>query len=72
MDCVDAAQDVRPYPEGLRKTFETMLSFDWQDDTRLSFNSRQLKAAETFFIDYVQSVLGSGLKSVQFIRDFLG
>ena len=71
MDCVDAAQDARPYPEGLRRTFETMLGFDWQDDTRLSFNSRQLKAAETFFIDYVQSVLGSGLRSVQFIRDFL-
>lgn len=70
-DCVDSAQDVRPYPEALRKTFETMLGFDWHDDTRLSFNSRQLKAAETFFIDYVQSVLGSGLRSVQFIRDFL-
>ena len=70
-DCVDAAQDVRPYPEALRRTFETMLSFDWHDDTKLTFNTRQLNSAEAFFIDYVQSVLGSGLKSVQFIRDFI-
>ena len=71
LECVDTAQDVRPYPEALRRTFDMMLGFDWQDDTRLSFNSRQLNAAENFFIDYVQSVLGSGLRSVQFIRDFI-
>ena len=71
MNCVDAAQDSRPYPEALRLTFETMLSFDWRDDTRLNFNSRQLNAAENFFIDYVHSVLGNSLKSVQFIREFL-
>lgn len=71
MNCADAAQDVRPYPEGLRKTFETMLSFDWRDDTKLTFNTRQLNAAEDFFIGYVQSVLGNSLKSAQFIRDFL-
>ena len=71
MDCVDIAQDTRPYPEALRRTFDTMLGFNWQDDTRLSFNSRQLIAAENFFIDYVQSVLGSGLRSVQFIHEFI-
>ena len=71
MDCVDAAQDARLYPEALRKTFETMLGFNWRDDTKLTFNTRQLIAAEKFFIEYVQSVLGNSLKSVQFIRDFL-
>lgn len=71
MDCLDVAQDAQPYPEALRRTFETMLGFDWHDDTRLSFNSRQLNAAEKFFINYVQSVLGSSLRSVQFIRDFI-
>lgn len=71
MNCVDAAQDSRPYPEALRRTFEIMLGFDWRDETRLSFNSRQLNAAENFFVDYVHSVLGSGLKSVQFIREFI-
>ena len=70
-DCIDAAQDVRPYPEALRRTFEIMLSFDWRADTKLSFNSKQLIAAENFFVDYVQSILGNNLKSVQFIRDFL-
>ena len=71
MNCLDAAQDARPYPEALRKTFETMLAFNWRDETKLTFNSRQLVAAENFFIDYVQSVLGSSLKSVQFIREFI-
>lgn len=71
MDCVDFVEDCRPYPEGLRKTFETMLSFDWRDETKLSFNSRQINTAENFFIEYVQSVLGSGLRSMKFIRDFI-
>lgn len=71
MDCVDAAQDARPYPDALRRTFETMLSFDWSDGTKLTFNSRQLNAAENFFLDYVHSILGNSLKSVQFIRDFI-
>ncbi|MBR0261559.1 MAG: DNA repair protein RecO [Selenomonadaceae bacterium] len=70
-NCIDAAQDVRPYPEALRKTFETMLGFNWRDETKLTFNSRLVLAAENFFIDYVQSVLGTGLKSVQFIREFI-
>lgn len=69
MNCLDAAQECRPYPEGLRRTFETMLSFDWRDDTKLIFNTRQLNAAEKFFIGYVQSVLGNSLKSVQFLRE---
>ena len=71
MNCVDTANDVRPYPEALRKTFETMLGFDWRDETKLFFNSKQLLAAENFFVDYVQFVLGSNLKSVQFIRAFI-
>ncbi len=69
MNCIDAAQDVRPYPEALRRTFETMLGFDWREETKLTFNTRQLHAAEDFFIEYVQAVLGTGLKSVQFIRE---
>lgn len=69
MDCLEVAQDARPYPEALRRTFETMLGFNWHDDTRLSFNSRQLNTAESFFIDYVQSIIGSGLRSVQFIHE---
>ena len=71
MNCIDAAQDVRPYPEGLRRTFEVMLGFDWRDENKLTFNTRQLNMAENFFIEYVQSIIGTELKSVQFIRDFL-
>ncbi|MBR6887630.1 MAG: DNA repair protein RecO [Selenomonadaceae bacterium] len=71
MNCVDAAQDIRPYPDALRKTFETMLGFNWRDETKLTFNTRQLDAAENFFVDYVQSVLGNSLKSVQFIHEFI-
>lgn len=69
LDCTDAAQDVRPYPDALRRTFETMLEFNWRDDTKLIFNSRQLDAAKNFFIDYVQSIIGTDLKSVKFIRE---
>ena len=71
MDCVDAAQDCQPYPEALRRTFDTMLGFNWREDTKLTFNSRQVNAAESFLIDYVQSVLGNKLRSVQFIRGFI-
>ncbi|MBQ6297503.1 MAG: DNA repair protein RecO [Selenomonadaceae bacterium] len=71
MNCIDAAQDTRPYPEALRKTFDTMLGFNWREDTKLTFNTRQLNAAEKFFVDYVQSVLGNSLKSMQFIREFI-
>ena len=68
-NCVDFVTESRPYPAGLRKTFETMLGFDWRAETKLFFNSRQLDAAEKFFLDYVHSILGNGLKSVNFIRE---
>lgn len=70
-NCIDAAQDCRPYSAALRRTFETMLGFDWRDSTKLNFNSRQLVAAENFFLNYVQFVIGNPLKSVQFIREFI-
>jgi len=70
-DCFGAAQDCQDYPEAMRKTFETMLAFDWRDETKLIFSGKQISAAEKFFLDYVQSVLGTGLKSVQFIREFI-
>lgn len=70
-NCIDAAQDVEPYPAALRTTFETMLAFDWQDATQLTFSRRQIIAAEKFFIDYVQGVIGAELKSVHFIREFV-
>ena len=70
-NCIDFVQETRPYPEALRKTFETMLGFNWRDETKLTFNSRLVTAAENFFVDYVQSVLGNNLKSVQFIREFI-
>ena len=71
MNCLDAAQDCRPYPEALRKTFETMLGFDWREETKLTFNTRQLIAAENFLVEYVQSIIGAGLRSIQFIREFI-
>lgn len=71
MNCVDAAQDCRPYSDALRKTFETILSFDWRDGTKLSFNSRQLNAAENFLFDYLHALLGGMLRSEEFIREYL-
>ena len=72
MNCIDFVEDCRLYPDALRKTFELMLNFDWREDTRLNFKSKQLDTAEKFFIEYVHTVLGSELRSVQFIREFLG
>ena len=71
LNCVDYVEECRPYPEALRKTFEMILSFDWREDTKLNFKSRQLDAAEKFFMDYLHSILGNELKSEQFIREFL-
>ncbi|MBR4642275.1 MAG: DNA repair protein RecO [Selenomonadaceae bacterium] len=71
LDCIDFAEDCRPYPEGMRKVFEMLLGFDWRENTKLTFNTRQLNAAEKFFIEYVQFILGGELKSVNFIREFL-
>lgn len=71
LDCVDFAEGCRPYPEGMRKVFEMLLGFDWRDEAKLTFNTRQLNAAEKFFIEYVQFILGGDLKSVNFIREFL-
>lgn len=67
-NCIDAAQDPRRYPQALRRTFETMLAFDWRDSTKLTFNSKQLTAAENFFFDYLHAILGNNLKSVEFLR----
>ena len=72
MNCVDFAEDCRPYPEALRKTFETLLSFDWREETRLNFKTKQLDTAEKFLMEYVQMTLGGELKSMQFIREFFG
>lgn len=70
-DCIDAAQDCRAYPDALRKTFQTMLNFDWREENKLIFSARQINAAEKFFVDYVQSIIGAPLKSVQFIDEFI-
>lgn len=67
-NCIDIAQDPRPYPEALRLTFETMLSFNWSNATKLTFNSKQINSAESFFFDYVHSLLGNSLHSVQFLQ----
>ena len=71
MNCVDYVGDCRPYPDALRKTFEAMLSFDWRDETKLNFKSKQLATAEKFLMEYFHFILGSDLKSEQFIREFL-
>lgn len=71
LDCIDGAEDCRPYPEGMRQVFEMFLGFDWRDKTKLTFNTKQLNAAEKFFIEYVQFILGGELESVKFIREFL-
>ena len=71
LECIDGAEDCRPYPEGMRRVFEMFLGFDWRDNTKMTFNTRRLNEAEKFFMEYVQFTLGGDLESVKFIREFL-
>lgn len=72
LDCTEKPSDILPYPEFLRMTFETMSKFDWRDETKLIFKSRQIWATEKFFLAYINSVLGKELNSVKFIRQMEG
>ena len=72
LDCAEIASDVSPYPEFLRLTFETMLKFDWREETQITFKARQIQAAAKFFSIYINSVLGRELNSMKFIRQLEG
>ena len=68
MECIEKASDISTYPESLRLTFEKMLSFDWKEETQLTFKPRQLLSAEKFFLDYVRLTIGKELNSTKFLR----
>ena len=72
MNCLDISNAATPYSEMLRLTFETMLNFDWNEKTHLTFKAEQIRAAENFFMTYVHSILGNELNSVKFIRQLQG
>ena len=63
-------QNVENYPEHLRETFSKMLQFDWREETKLTFNTKQIASAEKFLLNYVQSIIGKELNSVKFLRQF--
>ena len=65
-------QNIENYPENLRETFEKMLQFDWREETKLTFKPKQIAAAEKFFINYVQSIIGKELNAVKFLRQLSG
>ena len=56
------------YPESLRQTFEKLLSFDWLTENQLTFNLRQIHAAEKILFRYVQTLLNQELKSIKFLH----
>ena len=60
------------YPESLRLTFETLLSFDWRTENQITFHQRQIYAAEKILFRYVQNILGQELKSINFLRQIQG
>lgn len=72
MNCIDAAGDISAYPENLRLTFEKMLQFDWKDESKITFKTRQILSAEKFFLNYVRSIIGRELNSAKFIRQLQG
>ena len=59
------------YPESLRQTFETLLSFDWLTENQLTFNLRQIHAAEKILFRYVQTLLNQELKSIKFLHQII-
>ena len=69
MDCVDEVSgEVTAYPENLRETFRKILNFDWREDTHLNFSQRQIDSAEGILWRYVQSVLGTELNAIKFLK----
>ena len=56
------------YPENLRRTFETLLSFDWQTETSLTFDLHEVLTAKKILFHYAQMVIGKELKSIKFLR----
>lgn len=67
-DCENFSENILPYPEELRLTFEMISDFDWNEKTKLTFRSRQISSAEKIFLSYVHSFLGKELNSVKFLR----
>ncbi len=67
-NCVEFSNDATDYPENLRLTFEKMLNFLGREDEKISFKPQQIRAAEDFFLNYIQSELGRELNSAKFIR----
>ena len=68
MNCLEFVGEVSSYPESLRQTFEKMLQFDWREETKLNFKSKQISAAEKFLLNYVRSIIGKELNSVKFLK----
>ena len=65
-------QNIENYPENLCVTFSKMLQFNWREETKLTFNAKQISSAEKFLLNYVQSIIGKELNSVKFLRQFIG
>ena len=65
-------QNIENYPENLCATFSKMLQFNWREETKLTFNAKQISSAEKFLLNYVQSIIGKELNSVKFLRQFIG
>lgn len=70
--CKENAREWRGYPEGLRRTFERLLKFDWRPDRKLMLNGRQIEEAWRLMIEYIERETGSGLKSVKFLHELKG
>ena len=67
-NCSHGAVKGYRYSENLRKTFETLLSFDWQLENSLMFELRQVREVEKIFFHYAQMIIGQELKSIKFLR----
>lgn len=46
---------------------ESILNFDWNDETKLTFKSSEIETTEKYFYAYVQSLINAPLNSLKFL-----
>ena len=56
------------YPPSMERTFELLLSFDWEENTKFSLKSGELEEAEKIFYKYAQALIEAPLNSLKFLQ----
>lgn len=67
--CTDCREpSAQPYPAVLRQFFSSALAFRWDSEALITITRKELLAAESIVIGYLQRLLGHPLRSLAFIQ----